>query len=195
MASEDPQDQLDEAIKKTERLAEELNQEKDPHAQLEEAITELNPEPKTLSVQIMLCLVHHTVVRKELSQDSWRESRPEINICQSCNVKTAILRCRDYLPKRLYCEDCDVSTHAKFPLHNRESTIEEFYTPLPPTTAISLHSDGKYALHEHDCFLPLYVAEVICGCLTSTVYVGPGKHTVLVGINGTCNIYKNRTVM
>lgn len=51
MASEDPQDQLDEAIKKAERLAEELNQEKDPQAQLDEAINEakrlaeeLNPE-------------------------------------------------------------------------------------------------------------------------------------------------------
>ncbi|XP_071255331.1 ribonuclease Y-like [Salvelinus alpinus] len=51
MASEDPQDQLDEAIKKAERLAEELNREKDPQAQLDEAINEakrlaeeLNPE-------------------------------------------------------------------------------------------------------------------------------------------------------
>nr|XP_029530690.1 uncharacterized protein LOC115138218 isoform X3 [Oncorhynchus nerka] len=51
MASEDPQDQLDEAIKKAERLAKELNQEKDPQAQLDEAINEakrlaeeLNPE-------------------------------------------------------------------------------------------------------------------------------------------------------
>ncbi|XP_042164686.1 uncharacterized protein LOC112228051 [Oncorhynchus tshawytscha] len=51
MASEDPQDQLDEAIEKAERLAEELNQEKDPQAQLDEAINkakrlaeELNPE-------------------------------------------------------------------------------------------------------------------------------------------------------
>lgn len=50
MASEDPQDQLYEAIKKVERLAEELNQE-DPQAQLDEAINEakrlaeeLNPE-------------------------------------------------------------------------------------------------------------------------------------------------------
>ncbi|XP_055789118.1 cingulin-like isoform X2 [Salvelinus fontinalis] len=131
---------------------------------------------------------HSWSVRKELSQDRWRESRPEIvdsllaaehasqKICQSCNVKRAILRCRDCLPKQLYCEDCDVSTHAKFPLHNRESMIEGFYTPLPPTTAISLHSDEKYALHEQDCFLPLDVPEVICGCLTSTIHVGPGKH-------------------
>ncbi|KAM9474395.1 uncharacterized protein ACWYII_008700 isoform 1-T2 [Salvelinus alpinus] len=36
----DPQAQLDEAIKKAERLAEELNQEKDPQAQLDEAINE-----------------------------------------------------------------------------------------------------------------------------------------------------------
>ncbi|XP_045577843.1 uncharacterized protein isoform X4 [Salmo salar] len=143
---------------------------------------------------------HSWSVRKELSQDRWRESRPEIvdsllaaehasqKICQSCNVKMAILRCRDCLPKQLYCEDCDLSIHAKFPLHNRQSMIEGFYTPLPPTTAISLHSDGKYALHEQDCFLPLDVPEVICGCLTSTFHVGPGKHIILIGINGLYNV-------
>ncbi|XP_029518587.2 uncharacterized protein LOC115131124 [Oncorhynchus nerka] len=57
--------------------------------------------------------------------------------------------------------------------------IEGFYTPFPPTTAISLHSDGKYALHEQ---------EVICGCLTSTIHVGPGKRIILVGINGRYNV-------
>ncbi|XP_070290925.1 uncharacterized protein [Salvelinus sp. IW2-2015] len=105
-----------------------------------------------------------TALSQELSQDRWRESRPEIvdsllaaehafqKICQSCNVKRAILRCRDGLLEQLYCEDCDVSTHAKFPLHNRQSMIEGLYTPLPPTTAISLHSDGKYALHEQGGF-------------------------------------------
>ncbi|CDR00840.1 unnamed protein product [Oncorhynchus mykiss] len=66
--------------------------------------------------------------------------------------------------------------------------IEGFYTPLPPTTAISLHSDGKYTLHEQDCFLPLDVPEVICGCLISTIHVGPGKHIILVGINGRYNV-------
>ncbi|XP_055762723.1 uncharacterized protein LOC129839359 isoform X2 [Salvelinus fontinalis] len=281
MASEDPQDQLDEAINEAKRLAEELNPEKDPQAQLDEAINEakrlaeeLNPERENkkkktnkppgirfrwrqrdergqivsqtrkattstsfetstsglestpvLNIDEEISILHREInilladledpecsnpavpgashswsVRKELSQDRWRESRPEIvdsllaaehasqKICQSCNVKRAILRCRDCLPKQLYCEDCDVSTHAKFPLHNRESMIEGFYTPLPPTTAISLHSDGKYALHEQDCFLPLDVPEVICGCLTSTIHVGPGKHIILVGINGRYNV-------
>jgi hypothetical protein len=93
---------------------------------------------------------HSWSVRKELSQDRWRASRPEMDasqkICQSCNVKRAILRCRDCLPEQLYCEDCDVSTHAKFPLRNRQSMLEGFYTPLPPTTYISLHSfpQGRY---------------------------------------------------
>ncbi|KAM9400839.1 uncharacterized protein ACWYII_030647 [Salvelinus alpinus] len=39
-----------------------------------------------------------------------------------------------------------------------------------------------------DCFLPLDVPEVICGCLTSTIHVGPGKHIILVGINGRYNV-------
>lgn len=81
-----------------------------------------------------------------------------------------------------------MSLHMQSSPCTTESMIEGFYTPLPPTTAISLHSDGKYALHEQDCFLPLDVPEVICGCLTSTILVGPGKHIILVGINGRYNV-------
>ncbi|XP_070305283.1 uncharacterized protein [Salvelinus sp. IW2-2015] len=87
MASEDPQDQLDEAIKKAERLAEELNQEKDPQAQLDEAIKEakrlaeeLNPE-KDPQAQLDEAIKKAERLAEELNQ----EKDPQAQLDEAIN--------------------------------------------------------------------------------------------------------------
>ena len=54
-----------------------------------------------------------------------------------------MIRCHDCLPKHLFCNDCDLSVHQNYVLHNRDSVVEGFYKALPPTCYIV--QDGSVA--------------------------------------------------
>ncbi|XP_045546530.1 uncharacterized protein [Salmo salar] len=128
MPSEDPQDQLDEAINEAKRLAEELNPERE------------NKKKKT----------------KQGIRFRWRQRDERGQI----------------VPQ------------------TRKATTSTSVAPRASTSRARLvqHFGPVTEEEESDCFLPLDVPEVICGCLTSTIHVGPGKRIILVGINGLYNV-------
>ncbi|XP_055762725.1 uncharacterized protein LOC129839359 isoform X4 [Salvelinus fontinalis] len=149
MASEDPQDQLDEAINEAKRLAEELNPEKDPQAQLDEAINEakrlaeeLNPERENKKKKTN---------KPPGIRFRWRQRDERGQIVSQTRKATT------------------------------STSFETSTSGLESTPVLNIDE-------EIYCFLPLDVPEVICGCLTSTIHVGPGKHIILVGINGRYNV-------
>lgn len=97
--------------------------------------------------------------RKTLFSESWRAKRPHLvntmaaqesvseHICQQCGSNPAVLRCRDCLPRPLFCDKCDVIMHTRYVLHNRCAMTAGFFQPLPPTTYIvnkTLCHDGKF---------------------------------------------------
>lgn len=68
-------------------------------------------------------------------------------VCQQCGSNPAVLRCRDCLPRPLFCDKCDVIMHTRYVLHNRRAMTAGFFQPLPPTTYIvnkTLCHDGKF---------------------------------------------------
>lgn len=90
-------------------------------------------------------------MRQEMAAEKWESARPELldlmlsanktpqcfETCQQCNMQQAVIRCRDCLPKELFCSNCDVSIHQNFVLHNRDSVLEGFFKPIPPTCFVS----------------------------------------------------------
>ncbi|XP_055762724.1 uncharacterized protein LOC129839359 isoform X3 [Salvelinus fontinalis] len=172
MASEDPQDQLDEAINEAKRLAEELNPEKDPQAQLDEAINEakrlaeeLNPERENKKKKTN----KPPGIRFRWRQ---RDERGQI-VSQTRKATTST----SFAPRAS-------TSRARLVQHLGPVTEEE-----SETSTSGLESTPVLNIDEEIyCFLPLDVPEVICGCLTSTIHVGPGKHIILVGINGRYNV-------
>ncbi|XDV10893.1 hypothetical protein PO909_000004 [Leuciscus waleckii] len=99
----------------------------------------------------------------------WHEARPKLldsllasdcvhhGPCDHCSLKEAVIRCKDCFPKPRYCGQCDVSTHQHLVFHNRETLIDGFYKPLPPSTAVQDLS-GQNVIYEqgrYDMFLPV----------------------------------------
>ena len=94
-------------------------------------------------------------MRQTHSEEKWENARPNLlesmlsaewtldQSCDHCHTKRAVIRCRDCLPKHLFCSDCDLSVHQNYVLHNRDSVVEGFYKALPPTCYIV--QDGSVA--------------------------------------------------
>ncbi|XP_055789100.1 uncharacterized protein LOC129861926 isoform X2 [Salvelinus fontinalis] len=164
----DPQAQLDEAIKEAKRLAEKLNREKDPQAQLDEAkrlAEELNPERENKKKKTN----KPPGIRFRWIQ---RDVRGQI-VPQTRKATTST----SFAPRAS-------TSRARLVQHLGPVTEEE-----SETSTSGLESTPVLNIDEEIyCFLPLDVPEVICGCLTSTIHVGPGKHIILVGINGCYNV-------
>ena len=86
--------------------------------------------------------------RKSNSSESWKAARPRLvntalaqeNVgtrkCQQCWSSLAVVRCRDCLPRPLFCAECDVVMHTRHPLHNRDASTLGFFQALPPTTTV-----------------------------------------------------------
>ncbi|XP_067234829.1 uncharacterized protein [Chanodichthys erythropterus] len=87
--------------------------------------------------------------------------------CQQCHVEEAVIRCRDCLPKELYCSNCDVSVHHQYVLHNRESFVGGFYKAMSPKCIVTKDSTGEHVVSEqgrYDLSLPLVTCK---SCLKS----------------------------
>lgn len=105
---------------------------------------------------------HNWALGQMLSEDRWRAAGPILfdsllassvvqgGICDHCNTKEAVVRCKDSLPLQRYCGTCDISKHKNLVLHNRETHVNGFYKPIPPSTVVNdlageniLYEQGK----------------------------------------------------
>ncbi|KAL1256647.1 hypothetical protein QQF64_012192 [Cirrhinus molitorella] len=86
------------------------------------------------------------------------------NMDDKDSLKEAVIRCKDCLLKACYCGKCDISKHQHLVFQNRETLIDGFYKPLPPSTTEQDLSDtnviyGQVALicinGHNDMFLPV----------------------------------------
>ena len=105
-------------------------------------------------------------MRQTLSDERWENARPQLlelmlsaekipvaySKCHHCQKKQSAIRCRDCLPKQLFCSECDVAIHKNGVLHNRDSMLQGFYKAIPPTCYISVNDDGAVALCEQGMF-------------------------------------------
>lgn len=138
-------------------------------------------------------------VRMAQTKKKWAALRPEmveclltaeyteIRQCQHCRLKQSVIRCKDCIPKQLYCVECDILAHER-KLHNRETDVEGFFRPISPTTLVKVDIDGKFQFEEKDCLLPLEAPEQICNCATDSTVVSEGKRAILIGIDGRYNV-------
>lgn len=103
-------------------------------------------------------------VRMDQTKKKWAAIRPEmvdallirentkVNKCQHCSIKPSVVRCKDCIPKYLYCGDCDVMAHES-KLHNRETFVEGFFQAISPTTVVNLDVEGQFHFEEQGmCF-------------------------------------------
>ncbi|XP_056597167.1 uncharacterized protein LOC130415452 isoform X2 [Triplophysa dalaica] len=139
-------------------------------------------------------------LRQSLSEERWQEARPKLldsllasdcvhlGPCDHCSLKEAVIRCKDCLPKPRYCGKCDVSTHQHLVFHNRETLIDGFYKPVPPSTAVQDFS-GQNVIYEQVCLLPITQPEKVCDCDPQNLSVVAGRSVALICINGRYDMY------
>ncbi|KAA0716633.1 hypothetical protein E1301_Tti023845 [Triplophysa tibetana] len=139
-------------------------------------------------------------LRQSLSEERWHEARPKLldsllssdcvhlGPCDHCSLKEAVIRCKDCLPKPRYCGKCDVSTHQHLVFHNRETLIDRFYKPVPPSTAVQDLS-GQNVIYEQVCLLPITRPEKVCDCDPQNLSVVAGRSVALICINGRYDMY------
>ncbi|XP_039541251.1 uncharacterized protein LOC120488696 [Pimephales promelas] len=113
--------------------------------------------------------------------------KPKEGVCHHCGHKAAVVMCRDCLPRSLYCTACDLSTHEALVLHNRASMVEGFFRHPPPSTFVQQDEGGKFSYYEKDCMLP--IVPPCCDCSTGQTIFSRGKPVILVGMNGTYNLF------
>ncbi|XP_059378247.1 uncharacterized protein LOC132114148 [Carassius carassius] len=143
---------------------------------------------------------HDWALRQTLSEERWEEARPKLldsllasdcvhyGPCDHCSLKQAVIRCKDYFPKPRYCGQCDVSMHQHLVFHNRETLIDGFYKPLPPSTAVQDLSDQN-VIYEQVCLLPITQPDKICDCDPQNLAVVAGRSVVLICINGCYDVF------
>ncbi|XP_034546316.1 uncharacterized protein LOC117817673 isoform X2 [Notolabrus celidotus] len=134
--------------------------------------------------------------RQTLSDEKWEHARPQLlelmlsaektplEPCDHCNSEQAVIRCRDCLPKELFCSKCDVSIHQHGVLHNRDSLVKGFYEAIPPTCFVSVNENGAHTFSEQACLLPIAWPSSICSCDAVDITVTVGRAIILVTING-----------
>ncbi|CAM4491128.1 unnamed protein product [Leuciscus chuanchicus] len=138
-------------------------------------------------------------IRMDQSKKKWAALRPEIveslltaeyteiQQFQHCRLKRSIIRCKDCIPKQLYCADCDILAHER-KLHNRETNVKGFFQPLSPTTLVKVDIEGQFQFEEKNCLLHLEAPEQMCQCATDSIEVSEGKRAILIGIDGRYNV-------
>ncbi|XP_067305976.1 uncharacterized protein [Pseudorasbora parva] len=126
-------------------------------------------------------------LRPELLESLLTAEYTEIKQCQHCRLKRSVIRCKDCIPKQLYCADCDMLAHER-KLHNRETDVEGFFQPLSPSTLVKVDIEGQFQFEEKTCLLPLEAPEQICHCATDSIVVSEGKRAILIGIDGRYNV-------
>ncbi|XP_059918294.1 uncharacterized protein LOC132465616 isoform X2 [Gadus macrocephalus] len=135
-------------------------------------------------------------MRQTHSEEKWENARPNLlesmlsaewtldQSCDHCHTKRAVIRCRDCLPKHLFCSDCDLAVHRNYVLHNRDSLVEGFYKALPPTCHIVQDGSGAPEISEKACLLPIASPHNLCNCDTQDIAINAGRAIILVEING-----------
>ncbi|KAK0131236.1 hypothetical protein N1851_034058 [Merluccius polli] len=146
-------------------------------------------------------------MRQTQSEEKWENARPHLlesmlsaewtldQSCDHCHTKRAVIRCRDCLPKHLFCSDCDLAVHQNYVLHNRDSVVEGFYKALPPTCSIVQDGSGAHQICEQACLLPIASPLNLCNCDTKDIAVNAGRAIILVTINGEFAIPWKRVTM
>ncbi|RXN13649.1 hypothetical protein ROHU_009549 [Labeo rohita] len=132
-------------------------------------------------------------LRQSAAQDEWQKARPyhldcllfsrvvKENKCSQCS-SPAIIRCRDCMPEEWLCMECDLICHKKLALHNRESCIDRFYRPIPPTMCCA-KENGRYTLKNQVRLLPTVRPDRLCTCGPSNITESAGRATILICIN------------
>ncbi|KAG9269822.1 hypothetical protein AMEX_G16895 [Astyanax mexicanus] len=73
---------------------------------------------------------------------------------------------------------------------SKDSMVDGFFMPIPPTTVIKFASDGKLIYEEKDCKLPVPVPERICACAAAAAATASiGKRVILITVNGRYSMY------
>ncbi|KAJ8272494.1 hypothetical protein GJAV_G00089800 [Gymnothorax javanicus] len=114
-------------------------------------------------------------------------------LCLCCHISFNIspfprsLR-RECLPEEWFCGECDVLTHKKRPLHNRETGIHGFLKAIPPSTCVQRGESGQYFTYEQACILPT-VRVPVCPCEGTNFTLAPGKPVILITINGRYDLH------
>ncbi|KAG1943764.1 hypothetical protein F2P79_014877, partial [Pimephales promelas] len=132
-------------------------------------------------------LENWTVLRPFMVNNMLSSEKPKEGVCHHCGHKAAVVMCRDCLPRSLYCTACDLSTHEALVLHNRASMVEGFFRHPPPSTFVQQDEGGKFSYYEKDCMLP--IVPPCCDCSTGQTIFSRGKPVILVGMNGTYNLF------
>ena len=97
-------------------------------------------------------LENWTVMRPFMVNNMFSSEKPKEGVCHHCGHKAVVVKCRDCLPRSLYCTACDLSTHEALVLHNRASMVEGFFRHLLPSTFLQQHEGGKFSYHEKGSF-------------------------------------------
>ncbi|XP_052473356.1 uncharacterized protein LOC128029544 isoform X2 [Carassius gibelio] len=138
-------------------------------------------------------------LRQSAAQDEWQKARPyhldcllfsrvvKENKCSQCS-SPAIIRCRDCMPEEWLCMECDIICHKKLVLHNRESCIDGFYRPIPPTVCC-VKENGRCTLKNQVRLLPTVRPDRLCTCDPTNITESAGRVTILVCINGRYDLY------
>ncbi|KAA0712092.1 hypothetical protein E1301_Tti012827 [Triplophysa tibetana] len=149
----------------------------------------------TLKTLTLDSLVHISTVLRRESPLGALKGRPlcdtsktvdsTYNTIDSQSLKEAVIRCKDCLPKPRYCGKCDVSTHQHLVFHNRETLIDGFYIPIPPSTAVQdfsgqniIYEQGSQAaldLRSHTVVRPLPRPSVSRCCALTAQRVSVGQ--------------------
>ncbi|XP_048031290.1 uncharacterized protein LOC125258405 isoform X1 [Megalobrama amblycephala] len=141
----------------------------------------------TWSVRMAQAKKKWAALRPEMVESLLTAEYTDIRQCQHCQLKRSVIRCKDCVPKQLYCADCDILAHER-KLHNRETDVEGFFRAISPSTLVKVDIDNQFHFEEKDCLLPLETPDQICSCATDTIVVSGGKKAILIGIDGRYNV-------
>ena len=101
-------------------------------------------------------------VQIQKSIDNWESLRPDLLhnairncavrklSCELCGVGEAIIRCEDCYKTKHLCVSCDITVHAKHPLHDRQGALNGIFQAIPPnlvfdSTCTNLVNISKYS--------------------------------------------------
>lgn len=101
----------------------------------------------TWSVRMAQAKEKWAALRPEMVESLLTAEYTEIRPCQHCQLKRSVIRCKDCVPKQLYCADCDILAHER-KLHNRETDVEGFFRAISPSTLVKVDIDGQFHFEE-----------------------------------------------
>lgn len=90
-------------------------------------------------------------IRPEMVEALLTREHTKVSKCQHCNLKPSVIRCKECIPKQLYCGDCVIMAHQS-KLHNRETFVEGFFKSISPTTLVKLDVEGQFHFKEQGMY-------------------------------------------